>query len=187
MKKVKLKATSDLTELEYELTDNSKFVESLIQESAGKNSINLVILQQSVLRIVVLLLLAVAIRFVQDPKIDINSFSFLLFVLSGVVNGLNYGFNNHNFLHENKESLNLLHRSHIIWEHIISGIVSSIIAYLLTIKFKFGLKPELNLNLSGVDFILLSITLLGYCGFIPMIMWFFSHSIELLQDFIKKM
>lgn len=141
-----------------------------------------VILQLMIRGTVLLLLFKGAATVIGDNKISSNSL--LLLVLSGVVNGLNYGFHNHQFLHENKkESDNFLYRSHIIWEHVISGIISSLAVYLLLLKFRY---VPLDKLFGGEDFILVIIVLLGYCGFIPMIMWFFSHSLESIQKFIGK-
>jgi len=152
-----------------------------LQEFIKKDEVQIVL--QILTRGLILVLFGCGIKLIlADKEERIQSFLFLL--SSGMLNGINYGFHNHQFLHENTESTNVLHRSHIIWIHMISGLVSATVIYLEVIRLKS--MPISNVALAGQDFVLLFIAMLGYGGFLPMIMFFFSHSVQTIETLIMK-
>lgn len=102
----------------------------------------------------------------------------LYFLLSaGILLGFYYGwFNDLIWRPNGKLESSLPYRAHQIWIHIISGIVSSITFYLLLGSVNLSDRRLTVSNLNFSDFVLFLITILGYTGLLPRILWFLTYA-----------
>jgi hypothetical protein len=113
----------------------------------------------------------------------------LLLLLSGIASGVNYGFNNDSIWlpetetilmpkdtkivgKDNRKTRNL-YVAQQVWVHLLCGIIGAIAFYILLSRVDrshFFIK-----RIAVTDLVLTIISLLGYTGLLPSLMWFFSR------------
>lgn len=155
----------------------------------------------------ILLLVAFILNYKGDRILNL-----VCFILAGLFHGLYYGKNNHRIFHFpykdeyywkidgkkeeeiqrklenpnyvlrlNNESAN----SNVLWVHLICSFAASIALYFLSIRINI-LEPSKFIRHAGlVDLILFAIVLIGFCGLLPMTVWFFANTGKLLEKLIK--
>lgn len=96
-------------------------------------------------------------------------------LLSGFLSGLYYGYND-DILWSVGRKNNVKYNTHLLWIHIICGLVAAISLYLLSSKINLmDLKTTL-IELKIEDTVLFVISLLGYMGLLPRTFWFIANT-----------
>lgn len=131
----------------------------------------------------VLLLYSILIR---GSGISINP---ILFIIAGIFHGIYYGLNNHEiFHHNNSDKRSKESKIHELWIHLLCSIAGSLALYFLLTQICYSNRLNVfifkNLNFSTL--ILFLISLLGLAGLLPMTLWFFARSGDILASLIKK-
>lgn len=103
------------------------------------------------------------------------SLSLPLLLLSGFLSGFYYGYNDDNLWGGGRKD-NIKYNTHLLWVHIICGLVAAISLYLLSVKINL-LNPVMTLHRLKIDdTILFAISLLGYMGLLPRTFWFIANT-----------
>ncbi len=102
-------------------------------------------------------------------------------LLSGLFSGFYYGYcddilwgggRKDNKAHNDPVKYNM----HLLWVHVVSGLVGAISLYLLSTKIDLA-NPAITLQRLKIDdVILLIISLLGYVGLLPRTIWFIANT-----------
>lgn len=104
---------------------------------------------------------------------------FLLF--SGFLSGLYYGYNDDILWGGGRKSGkthtdSIRYNVHLLWIHVVSGLVGAISLYLLSTKINL-INPTSTLhNLNFNDAFLFITSLLGYMGLLPRTFWFIANT-----------
>ena len=117
--------------------------------------------------------------------------SLLFFMISGILTGLFYGWNNYRIFHYPhtdefyKDYLtkerhgftkippeNIVAKLNTVWVHLACGVTGSITLYLLSTRISFVCPTKSIEQLNWVDGVLFVIAILGYIGLLPRTLWF---------------
>ena len=105
--------------------------------------------------------------------------TFWLFIIIGFISGIYHGFYNNQIYHNSSPSKNVHEKIHIVWMHIVCGLIGSFSLYILFNKFYIN-SHKSNVGIGEVSVLLFGI--LGIVGLLPMALWFTVLSINKLRD-----
>ena len=109
----------------------------------------------------------------------------IVFLSSAIFLGLYYGFNNYRIYHLSEiagisePKLKTISLIDNLWKHLISALAGSVALYLLSMDLFSG-------YLNFYHFVLSVVGLLEYAGLLPMTLWFFARSGDVLANMIKR-
>jgi hypothetical protein len=133
-----------------------------------KNKMNKTIILEILFRIFVgvLMILGVTGKF---------PLGFYTLLFSGFLSGLYYGYND-DVIWSTGRTNNVRYNIHLLWVHIICGLVAAMSLYLLSVKTNL-LNPEtVFIDLKVDDTIFFLVSLLGYIGLLPRTFWFIANA-----------
>lgn len=118
--------------------------------------------------------------------ITIKNYSFYYLLASGILLGTYYGLYNDIIWRPNgKLEGELPYRAHQVWIHIIGGVIGSISLYFLLGAVDFNNPSAALANFGLREFILFVITLFGYVGLLPQILWYFSFAQSMFSSKLR--
>lgn len=107
-----------------------------------------------------------------------NPFKIVLLLLSGVLSGLYYGCYNDIIWRPVKEDIlqNLPHyRGQQLWIHIFCGIAGGISLYCMQLILTNNSLTQVLENYSVHTFVLAFVSIMGYVGLLPRLLWYTSY------------